>query len=120
MIKHDLLNGETQDDTICLFRAVGEVELRDVLWKNAFSLLDNGSHVKYFGLDFDDTLKFANLIFNIDVVAILEVRISTNIVMKIGDFTHVDSFIFRNGTVEIHREHMDEFNKSIISIRQVF
>jgi hypothetical protein len=35
---------------------------------------------------------------------------------RIGDFTNVDTTLFRAGTVEIHPEDLDEFNNSIIEI----
>ena len=61
-------------------------------------------------------MQFANKAFISDIVAVLEIRVRKGILEKIGDFTHVDTTLFRNGTVEIQPEHLDEFNNSIVEI----
>jgi len=99
-----------------IYRAVGEVELSSVLWTTQFSVLPNGSQVKYFRLNLEETLVFADLVFNIDVVAVLEVSIPSATLQRVGDFTKVDAYIFKSGTVEISSELLDDFNNAIISI----
>jgi len=39
-----------------------------------------------------------------------------DVLEHIGDYTNVDITLFKTGTVEIHPEHLDEFNDSIIEI----
>ena len=85
-----------------------------------FSVDPRGAHVKYFGLDFDETLTFAQKVTSIGATAIVEVAVLRDTLERIGDFTHVDSFIFRSGTVEIQAEDLAEFNGAIRSIRQMY
>lgn len=54
--------------------------------------------------------------FATDIAAILEVKVQKAILDKIGDFTNVDTTLFKNGTVEIQSEHLEEFNSSIVEI----
>jgi len=99
-----------------LFRAVGADEFSTVIITKQFSVLENGLQVKHFGLDYSETLCFADKDFNIDAVAILEVEINSASLAKIGDFTHVDAYIFRSGTVEIRSDRLTEFNNAILKI----
>lgn len=39
---------------------------------------------------------------------------------KLADFTQVDKFIFKKGTVTIHADKLDEFNKIIQEITQKY
>jgi len=109
-----------KDDTICLYRAVGFVEFRSIMESRIFTLRPNGLESKYFGVDFYETLDFANRVFNIHVVAIIEAKVPHDLLLKIGDFTKVDSTVFKSGTVEVHKEQLDDFNDSILGIRHVF
>jgi hypothetical protein len=107
---------ESNCNFISLYRAVGENEFYSVMQTGYFSVLEKGAHVKYFGLNFDETLAFANMIINIEVVAIFEVTVITEVLKKIGDFTNVDIFLFKSGTVEIPAEKLVEFNNAIQEI----
>ena len=102
-----------------LYRAVGLEEYYSVIQTNIFTCHPSGAEVKYFGLDSRETEKFANLIINIDVVAVFEILISNTTLNQIGDFTNVDQFLFTKGTVMIHKADLSNFNKTIISIKQV-
>ena len=99
-----------------IYRAVGESEFYSVMQTKCFSVLEKGTHVKYFGLNFEETLAFANKIINIEIVAIFEVKVITEILNRVGDFTNVDTFLFKSGTVEIPAEKLDEFNNAIQEI----
>jgi len=104
------------DNTISLYRAMGADEFESVMLAKMFTLHKGKADVKYFGLDFDETLQFANKAFNRDLVAVIEVQIDKYILMKIGDYTHVDPFLFKCGTVEIQPENLEQFNNSITKI----
>ncbi len=73
--------------------------------------------MKQFGLDKQDTINFAKRYP--DIAAILEVKIPKDILHKIGDFTKVDTTIFKNGTVTIQPENLDTFNKYIKEILHI-
>jgi hypothetical protein len=106
---------------VSLFRAVNADEFYSIVQSKQFSLPPNKStNVKYFGVDYDETVKFANLIQFIDIVAVVEVGVPHNILLKIGDFTHVDTFLFKKGTVIIQSEHLDEFNSNIKYVKHRF
>jgi hypothetical protein len=75
---------------ISLYRAVGADEFYSIMQTRRFSVVEKGVQVKYFGLNFDETLAFANKVINIEIVAIVEVKISTKILTQVGDFTNVD------------------------------
>ena len=109
-----------KDDTICLYRAVGFVEFRSIMESRIFTLRPNGLESKYFGVDFYETLDFANRVFNIHVVAIVEVKVERSLLSVIGDFTRVDSSVFKSGTVEIHKENLGEFNIAVLEIKHLF
>lgn len=99
-----------------LYRAVGADEFSSIIRTKQFAVLEHGLQVKHFGLDYSETLCFADKDFNIDVVAILEVEINSALLKELGDFTHVDTFIFRSGTVEIRSDRLSEFNNAILKI----
>jgi len=105
-------------ETVCIYRAVGKDELKSILKTKQFSLKCGGAEVKYFGIDFNETLNFANKdLFDDDpAAAIVEVVIEKNVLEIIGDFTNVDARIFRSGTVEIQENKLFQFNSAIIGI----
>ena len=105
---------------IHLFRAVGYVEYLSIVKTKKFSLRPNGLEAKYFGMDFNETLDFANKVFNVHVVAIIKITIDEHILNKIGDFTMVDTTVFKKGTVEIDKVCLDKFNNSIIDITHLY
>jgi len=95
---------------------MGEAEFESVMLTKTFTLIKGKAEVKYFGLDFDETLSFADKAFNLDLVCVLEVCVKKIVLDKIGDFTHVDPFLFKCGTVEIQPEDLEEFNRAITKI----
>ena len=99
-----------------IYRAVGVDEFSSIIRTRQFTVLENGLHVKCFGMDFAETLDFANRDFNVDVVATFEVTINENTLKRIGDFTHVDPYIFKSGTVEIQDVNLTEFNRETLSV----
>ena len=103
-------------DKISLYRAVGVEEFASIIELSKFTIPDCGVGVKYFGLNFEETLVFANDNFNNGIIAIFEATIAKNILEEIGDFTHVDRFIFKSGTVIISAEDLEVFNNSIQEI----
>jgi len=103
-----------------LFRAIGYTEYLSIINTSRFSLRPNGLEAKYFGMSFKETLDFANKVFNIHVVAIVETTIDEQILSEIGDFTLVDVTVFKSGTVEIDKIHLDRFNNSITGIKHIY
>ena len=106
----------SSEDNVSLFRAIGESEFNSVMRTKRFSFWHHSAKVKYFANNFEETIEFANKAFATDVVAVLEVVVKKDTLERIGDFTNVDTTLFRAGTVEIHPEHLIEFNNSIIQI----
>ena len=109
-------NDDPPFDVISIYRAVGEHELNSLIRTRKFTFWDRSAEVKYFGLDFEETVQFAHKAYY-DYVAVIEVRVSKDALNRIGDFTCVDTFLFRHGTVEIQPENLDEFNDSIMEIK---
>ena len=103
-----------------LYRAVGLEEYYSIMRTKKFACHPEGSEVKYFGIDFEETLAFANEIINIEVIAVIETGVLYDTLNRIGDFTYVDPFLFKKGTVEIHHTHLDEFNNAIKYITHKF
>jgi len=108
--------GFVTEEEVSLFRAIGESEFYSVMRTKQFSFWRRSAKVKYFAKNLEETIKFANKAFTTDIVAVLEIIVRKDILVRIGDFTNVDTTLFRTGTVEIHPEHLDEFNNSIIEI----
>jgi hypothetical protein len=105
---------ENNNGVTRLFRAVSADEFYSVMESKQFALPpDKSTSVKYFGVDYNETVEFADKIQLIDIVAIVEVGISHEILLQIGDFTHVDAYLFKSGTVIIQSENLDEFNNIV-------
>ena len=102
-----------------LYRAVGLEEYYSIIRTNRFSCHPAGAEIKYFGLDRGETERFADMVINLGVVAVFAVSIRNEILEEIGDFTNVDPFLFKKGTVEIHTTVLDKFNNALDSIVQV-
>ncbi|WP_334075542.1 MULTISPECIES: hypothetical protein [Paenibacillus] len=108
------VTGEAPESLTSLYRAVGPKEFYEVMETGKFNVIPEGLQAKQFGLNFDETLKFADKFK--DIGAIIEVKVPTSQLNKLADFTEVDKFIFKNGTVTIHVDNLDEFNKIIQDI----
>jgi hypothetical protein len=104
---------------ITLYRAVGLEEYYSIIRTNRFSCHPAGAEVKYYGLDYTETETFANMIINLEVVAVFSVVLEKDVVEQIGDFTHVDPFLFHSGTIEVHISNLSCFNDAIKLITQV-
>lgn len=102
-----------------LYRAVGLEEYYSIIRTNKFSCHPLGAEIKYFGLDLKETKRFADMIINLGVVAVFAVTVRNEILEQIGDFTIVDPFLFKKGTIEIHTTDLDKFNNALGSITQV-
>lgn len=113
LVTSNIFTGCSKERIVEIYRAVGLKEYFVIMESEKFSCYSFGAEVKYFGLDFDETLTFANQLINIEVVAIIAVKIWEEDLHRVGDFTHVDSQIFKQGTVEIPLENLDEFNEAI-------
>lgn len=101
-------------DTTTLYRGVGADEYRDIMGTGGFRPNPNGGSFetgKQFGYDLDEVLEFSN--FATDISGVVKIEVPTSTLNNIGDLTHVDSFIFRSGTVTIPTNKLDEFNSCI-------
>jgi len=107
---------KSQHNKTHIYRAVGADEYKLILRTKQFAVLEHGLQVKHFGLNYLETLDFADKDFNIDVSAILEVEIDSAVLKEIGDFTNVDTYIFRSGTVEISSDRLTEFNEAVLTV----
>ena len=107
-------------NTYRLYRAVGFGEYASLTDGEHFQILQGGVGVKYFGKSFDETLDFADRPINDGIVAIFEVGISKNALMKIGDFANVDKFIFKSGTIEIPEERLGAFNDAVLYVKHIY
>jgi hypothetical protein len=105
-------------DSVSLYRAVGPNEFYDLFDVMQFRTVGKSLDAKQFGLDFDETLKFADWTPN--AAAIIEVQIPESILKDIGDFTPVDPHIFKNGNVTIPGNQLDTFKKHITDLFHVF
>ena len=83
-----------------------------------FNLSERGMQSKQFGLNAEETLKFAD--WDKKAVAVVETKIPTEILKEISDFTPVDTGIFKSGNVTIHSEVLDRFNQSILGITEKY
>src|SRR3989339_2078271 len=108
----------TEKSLVSLYRAVGVEEFESIMASKAFSTINKAMQAKQFGLNFENTLKFANNYS--DLVAIIEAKIPKSVLDKIADITHIDSFIFKEGTVSIQPKVLEEFNKAIQKIIHKF
>jgi hypothetical protein len=97
-----------------LFRAVGPEEFYNVMKTQKFTISPRGMDTKQFGLTLQETLDFANKYS--DIAAIIEIKVPTTGLNLLGDFQHVDPFIFKSGTVTIQLDRLGDFNKIIQSI----
>ena len=101
-----------------IYRAVGPQEYYNVLDSGKFSKIPQALQAKQFGVDLQDAINFAERYS--DIAAVLEVKIPKTILDKVGDFTHVDTRIFKNGTISIQPYNLDEFNKYIKEILHIY
>ena len=105
---------DNKNGIISLFRAVCAEEFYAIMQTRKFSLPpDKSTNVKYFGVNYDETLLFANKIQFVDIVAVIEVGVSHDILVDIADFTQVDMFLFKHGTIIIQSENLNSFNNAI-------
>ena len=103
-------------DSVSLYRAIGESEFYSIMRTKRFSFWSRSAKVKYFAKDLEETVIFANKAFATDIVAVLEIIVNKRVLEQVGDFTNADTTLFKTGTVEIHPEHIDEFNDAITEI----
>lgn len=93
-------------------------EFYQIIETGTFEVSIRGYYGKQFGLKFEETLEFANRFK--DIGAIVEVKLPRDQLSRIADFTHVDPFIFKSGTITRNIEPLEEFNKIIREIKHKF
>lgn len=113
-----IIDGSADEVLTSIYRAVGPDEFYKVMDTGEFEIDPNGFGGKQFGLNLQETMKFAE--WAPDASAIIEVKISKSVLKEIADTTHVDTTTFRSGTVTIHAEHLSDFNNAIRQIIHVY
>ena len=108
------------NNTVEVFRAVGFAEFSNIMETGKFNLRPNGLESKHFGMKFEETLDFANKVFNVHVAAIIEITVNEIVLKRTGDFTSVDSSVFKSGTVAVYKEYLEKFNTAVLEIKHVF
>jgi hypothetical protein len=101
-----------------IYRAVGADEYYSIMNSQKFASSPLGMDAKQFGASFSETIQFANRYK--DIVAIFEVKIPSNALSSVSDFTIVDKFIFRSGTYTIQPDLLSRFNDAIIKITHIY
>lgn len=109
---------EVSEELTTLYRAVGPEEFYNVMETGKFSVIPQGLQAKQFGLSLEQTINFAEKYP--DLAAVIEVKVPKSVADKLGDLTHVDRFIFKDGTLTIHVEDLEEFNKAIQSLSHIY
>ena len=102
------------EQTTSLYRAVSPDEFDEIMKTGNFSIIPDGLQAKQFGLSFDETLRYADNFS--DYGAIVEAKVPQSVLDNIADYTPVDPFIFKSGTVTIPFDYIDEFNRAIEDI----
>lgn len=102
------------DNLTSLYRAVGPDEFYEIMETGTFNVVPTGMQAKQFGLSFKETMKFAEKYS--DIGAIIEVKVPSSMLDDLADYTHVDRFIFKDGTITIDADKLDDFNKIIQDI----
>jgi len=113
-------NTQENNEVSLFFRAMDENELYMALETQMFALHPERAQVKYFGLNLNETLAFANHPINSQLVGIVEARVHADFLTKIENSIQVDTFIFKSGTVVVNAQQLASLNAHIISIRQVY
>lgn len=106
------------DELATLYRSVGPEEYYSIMETGEFSVIPQGLQAKQFGLSLDQTIQFADKYP--DLAAVIEVKLPQSELNRLGDFTQVDKFIFKDGTVTIQVNDLKEFNQAIQSIAYVY
>lgn len=79
-----------------------------------FSLAPGQMEAKQFGLNAEETLKFAN--WDTSSVAVIEAQLPKSVLNSVGDFTPVDIEIFKSESVTISGKDLGIINSSVIKI----
>ena len=110
--KSEPKDDDKKNELVDLYRAVSEKELQDIHKTGKFSTVPGAMEYKQFGRSLLETKSFRDAIN--PAGHIVGVTIQKDTLDRIGDFTPVDTFNFRSGTVSIHESDLEEFNASII------
>jgi len=108
-------NSCSVEELTSLYRAVSPDEYYDLMNTNVISTIEQGMDAKQFGLNFDETLAYADKFS--DYAAIVEIKVPKSTVDVLNDVAaNIDTTIFKKGVVTIQPDDFAEFNKSIIDI----
>jgi hypothetical protein len=106
-----------ENGVICLYRAIGIDEYYALRDSKRFEVAEGiSADVKYFGVSRKETEAFADLAYNIHAVSIVRVLVKKEELAGFADFTHLDEFLFRAGTVTIYGADLNKLNKIIMRL----
>jgi uncharacterized protein RhaS with RHS repeats len=108
----DYNNELEEKETVNLYRSVSKKELDQLQETGKFQTVYGGMEFKQFGKSLQETKAFRDTMDPAN--HIVGVTVDKDRLDRIGDFTPVDAFNFRSGTVSIHENDLDAFNASII------
>jgi RHS repeat-associated protein len=113
---------ESEDDgaeTVPMYRAVSPDEFDDIMATGSFRPVPSGLQGKQFGLDLDETIRFANQFP--DLAAIVRVNVPRSTFNQFDFSTSIDPFIFRSGVVTVQPgAQQTALNNTLTSIEHVF
>jgi hypothetical protein len=118
-IKSRSTSKSNKDDVVEIYRAVGPNEYADIVATNRFRASGRGSlDAKQFGISLIETKLFSSSAFNrAKDMHVVAAKIRRSDLNRLADFTRVDEFMFKGGTVTIQPENLDDFNSSLLGIR---
>ena len=100
-----------------MYRAIGLEEYNSLRDIKKFEVEPGVSaSVKYFGVSRKETEKFASLAYNVHVVSVVRVLVKKKELLEFADFTPLDEFLFKAGTVTIDEADLNKLNKSIVRL----
>jgi filamentous hemagglutinin len=102
-----------------MYRAVSPDEFDDIMATGSFRPVPSGLQGKQFGLDLDETIRFANQFP--DLAAIVRVNVPRSTFNQFDFSTSIDPFIFRSGVVTVQPgAQQTALNNTLTSIEHVF
>ena len=102
---------------VCLYRAIGSEEYYSLKDSGKFDVVEGVSaNVKYFGVSRKETEAFADLAYNIHAVSVVMALVKKKELKKFADFTPLDEFLFKAGTVTIHEGDLNKLNEIVVRI----
>ncbi|AEV68704.1 transglutaminase-like domain-containing protein [Acetivibrio clariflavus] len=104
-------------DYVDLYRAVGPDEFYDIINTNRFNVVEHAYSGKQFGFSFDEILELTDSLP--ESAAIFKARIPKDVFVKL-DFTPLDTFTLKSGSLTVPGDLLEIFNNNLIDLQHVF